>query len=69
MAQQLQDYRALLELAKRKDVVKAVFKRNADGSTKFKLRGAHKEYTLTEPDAARAEKLVQALSSLEISYV
>lgn len=59
MAQTVKDFREFVGIAGRKDITKATVKRNLDGSTKFKLRGPHGLYTLTEYDASRAQKIIQ----------
>lgn len=70
MAQTVKDIRELVVIAGRKDITKAVVKRNLDGSTKFKLRGPHGLYTLTENDSARAEKIIQAFPpDLEVERI
>jgi len=61
MPKQITDLRDFLALTKRTDAKICKIKKVAGGATKFKVRCSRFLYTLSVPDAEKADKLAQSL--------
>eukprot|EP00179_Madagascaria_erythrocladioides_P010339 CAMPEP_0198311916 /NCGR_PEP_ID=MMETSP1450-20131203/3491_1 /TAXON_ID=753684 ORGANISM="Madagascaria erythrocladiodes, Strain CCMP3234" /NCGR_SAMPLE_ID=MMETSP1450 /ASSEMBLY_ACC=CAM_ASM_001115 /LENGTH=72 /DNA_ID=CAMNT_0044014835 /DNA_START=59 /DNA_END=277 /DNA_ORIENTATION=+ len=62
MPKQITEIRDFLKKSRRKDAREVIIKKHKKGGvTKFKVRCSRYLYTLTVPDKAKAEKLIQSL--------